>query len=172
MGKAGCAIYAVVLVGIGIFFIYPDLTLTASREVSAIQLTQVYTGAMMWLLIVGCIGIGILMLVIDEIWTAAKKYFDPRFVQLIDQKTATAPATQSRPQNWEYCELIEGKQSGQRQMLKQLIYATGEANELSPDIFAQTVSILGSQGWELVSTLQTTYANAATEIRWIFRKVK
>lgn len=168
MGKAGCAIYLVILGGILLLF-FP---FTSAGSANAIQLTQIYTGATMGIALAIAIGIGIVILLLDDLWAAAKKYFDPRFAQLIDQKHAAVPVVQSKPQTWEYCELIEGKQSGQRQMLKQLIYSTGEMNELAPDIFPQTVSILGSQGWELVSTLQTTYANAATESRWIFRKMK
>ena len=161
MGRVGCIIYALILGGVGFLFVLPALI---TLDANAIQLTQLYTGAAMWLLVVVAIGIALLMFLIEDLWNALKARIDPLVAR---QSVASTPL-----RAWEYCELIEGKQAGQRQMLKQIRYSEGMTKDFAPDTMPDIVKIMGNEGWELVAAPHTQYANAAAETRWIFRRAR
>lgn len=78
--RGGCALLILAIVGVFVLM-YP---FSALGLASAIQLTQVYSGISMWLLVVLIVGVGLLLLAVNDVREAV--------LSLKDQTASRAPA--------------------------------------------------------------------------------
>lgn len=151
IGVSGCFLMMLGLVGI-VLLVFP---MAAPSDLSAVQITQLNSGAVMWTTLLVAIGVGLLLLTVESVRVEIEKQLSPRA--------------------WEYCDLMEGRtrnvQAGeQRQVFRLLHYSQSGTEEQQVSSLPVALSELSQDGWELVSVHTIPYGAAIFETHWVFRR--
>jgi hypothetical protein len=152
----GCG---VMILGIILLFLLV-IPLSIPGSASAVQATQLYSGATMWIGLLIAVGIGLLLLTVDDVRTEVERH--------LAQAVSTSGA-------WEFCDLMEGKfRDGQTGKVRQVVellyhYRTGSKKQPATNL-TDALSHLNTAGWDLVSVYAVPYSVSVSEIHWIFKR--
>jgi len=144
---------------IGLFLF--AIPMSFSFGTSAVQATQLYSSATMWTTLLVAVGIGLLLLTVDDVRAEIEK-------QLSSEKPTS--------KIWEYCDLMEGRvhsgQTGEQRQVSRLLHHTQTGTKEQPVLSRQeALSKLSQDGWELVSAYTVSHSASISETHWIFKRL-
>jgi len=156
-GPVGCGLMILGIIGLFLFAIPMNL----SYGMSAVQATQLYSSATMWTTLLVAVGIGLLLLTVEEVGTEIGKQLSPE-----------EPAFKI----WEYCDLMEGRvydgqTSEQRQVSRLLHHTRTGTKEQLVSNRQEALSKLSQDGWELVSAYAIPHSASISETHWVFKRL-
>lgn len=160
-GLSGCILLIMGIVALFAFAIPTGF----SWNTSAIQATQLYSAATMWTTLLAVLGIGLLLLAVDQVRIETTKALSP----------GEEKSTEARPTAWEYRDLMEeivsdAEASTQRRVCRMVSYGEGGPQEQPVSNRAESLSLLAKCGWELVSAYVVPRGKSVTETHWVFRR--
>lgn len=150
---AGCGLMILGIIGLLLFAI-PTSFSYGTRA------TQLYSSATMWVTLLVAVGIGLLLLAVEDVRSEIEKQL--------------SPATPT-PTIWEYCDLMKGQmrdgQTGkQRQLFRLLYYSQANTQEYPISSQAEALLKLSQDGWELVSVYTISHSTSVLETHWVFKR--
>jgi hypothetical protein len=156
-GPAGCGLMILGIIGLFSFAI----PMGFSFDTSAVQATQLYSSATMWTTLLVAVGIGLLLLTVEEVRGEIEKQLAPE---------------EPPSKTWEYCDLMEGRvydgQTNEQRQVSRLLHHTRTGTKEQPVSNRQdALSKLSQDGWELISAYTIPHSATVSETHWVFKRL-